>query len=345
LKTFRRSWSLLVALLCGCVDPIHVATVTIGGELVISGQISTLEDQSSLTIGTTADTDRLPYPVSAATVVIYENGDSVGTYIESPTSPGQYTLKNRTGIPGKIYQIRVSLADGKSYWSTPEKMPAHAGTVTSYYEHGREEYVDEEGTLSTKNFLKVYANAVLPSHETQYFRWVVEEVYTIVVSSPPGAPVTSPPCFVTQLADPQYFVLMDRGNLFVTEVPDKLVAQRLVDETFMYKHYLITYQSALTAEAYDYWRKVDILVSGNGSLFDPPPARIYGNIIQNDKQGMEKVFGYFQATNQAVSRIFTRPQDFPYYLNFSDCQSSFPPMRCTDCLSVRNSSHDRPSWF
>lgn len=342
---FRSSTWVFVMSFCGCLDPIGIDTTTLGGELVISGQISTLEDQSTLTIGTTADTHRLPYPVSGATVIIYEDGDSIGTYMESSSRAGKYSLQERAGIPGKVYQVQVILPDQRTYWSTPEKMPADAGSVTSYYEHSREDYVDGEGTLSTKNFIKIYANATLPSAATQHFRWVVDEVYIIIVSSPPGAPVTAPPCFVTQPADPQYLVLLDRSNLSVTEVPDKLVARRLVDETFMYKHYLVTYQSALTEEAYDYWSKVDILVSGNGSLFDPPPAKIYGNISGSSEERTGKVYGYFQATNQTVSRIFTNRQDFPYFLNFSDCQGSFPPLRCTDCLSVQNSSYDRPPWF
>lgn len=341
----KRTTFLYLISLFGCLDPIGINTTMLGGELVISGQISTLEDQSSLTIGTTADTERLPYPVSGAVVILFEDGEPVATYTESSSTLGKYILHGHVGVPGKIYQIQVILPDQRTYWSTPEKIPADAGSVSSYYEHAREDIVDRDGTVTTKNLLKIYANTTLPISETRYLKLAVDEVYIIVASNPPGAPVTAPPCFVTQPADPQFFALIDRSNLNVNEVPDNLVAQRVVDETFMYKHYFVTYQSALTADAYDYWRKVDILVSANGSLFDPPPARIYGNIARYSEEGTEKVFGYFQATNQTVSRIFIRREDFPYYLNFRDCQNSFPPARCTDCLSVPNSSYDRPSWF
>ena len=332
-------------MLCGCLDPIDIPTVSVGSKLIVSGQISTLEDQSSLTIGTTAETDRLPYPVSGATVAVFEDGDSLGAYIESVERAGKYILKQHTGVPGRTYEIKVTLPDDKTYWSHPEKMPEAAGTLSTYYEHAREEYVDGEGILSMKNFIKVYANSSLPSAEIRFFRWVVEEVYIIVAGTPPGASATTPPCFITQLAEPQYIVLLDREHLIATDIPNKLVASRLVDASFLYQHYFVTYQSALTAEAHDYWRKVGILISGNGSLFDPPPAKIYGNIFESPEQGTEKVFGYFQATNQTVSRIFTLRQDFPYYLNYSDCQGAFPPLRCTDCLSVPNSSHERPPWF
>ena len=340
----RKSTWVFLTFLYGCLEPIEVVTDALGGELVISGQISTLEDQSTLTIGTTADTERLPYPVSGASVVIYEDGNAIGAYVESQERAGKYILDG-VGIPNKVYQVQVILPDGRTYWSAPERMPAEAGTISTYYEHSREEVVDGEGTLSTKDFLKIYANATLPSSETRFFRWTVEDVYIIAVSTPPGEPVSRPSCFVTQPADPQNFALMDRSNLIASEIPDKLIAQRLVDDTFVYKHYIVTYQSALTKEAYDYWRKVDILVSGNGSLFDPPPAKIYGNITRDEEEGTDKGYGYFQAINQTVSRIYTLREDFPFYLNFSDCQSIYPPSKCNDCLSVQNSSHERPPWF
>jgi hypothetical protein len=341
LTTIRRSWLFVAVLLYGCLEPVNVVTQRVGGELVISGQISTLDDQSTLTIGTTAEIERLPFPVPGAAITIYEDGDSVGAYIESDERAGKYILKGRKGLPGRVYQIRAILPDHKTYWSHPEKMPEEAGTVATYYEHAREEYVDGEGLLATKNFIKVYGNSSLPSPEIRYFRWVVEEVYIIVATNPPGAS-TSPPCFITQLAEPQSIVLLDRVYLSATEIPDKLLASRLVDASFLYQHYFATYQSALTAEAYDYWRKVGILVSADGSLFDAPPAKLYGNIFEGEEQSTEKVFGYFQATNQTVSRIYTLRQDFPYALNFSDCPGY---LFCPECLSVQNSSYDRPPWF
>ena len=341
----RRSSCIFLVFLYGCLEPIEVITITRGGELIISGQISTLEDQSEVTIGTTAETERLPFPVSSAVVVVYEDNDSLGTFIESQTTEGKYILKGHAGKPGSVYYIKVTLPGSKTYLSAPEKMPDDAGSVTSYYELAREDFVDGEGTLSEKNLIKIFASGSLPSADNQFFRWTVDEVYIIVASNGPGSPFTSLPCFVSQPADPQTFVLLNRQNISAIEIPNKFVGQRIVDHTFLYKHYFVTYQSALTAEAYDYWRKVEVLIGGNGSLFDPPPAKIFGNIMGIEDQEAETVYGYFQAANQTVHRIYTNRSDFPYFLNFQDCQGTFPPQRCTDCLSVRNSSHERPPWF
>jgi hypothetical protein len=345
LKTFRRSWWVIVGVLCGCLEQTDVVTDRVGDELIITGQISTLEDQSSILVGTTAETKRLPYPVSGASIIIYEDGDSLGRYIESDERPGKYVLHGHKGKAGKFYEIKVTLPDDQTYWSVPERMPDDAGTVTTYYEHTREEVIDGEGTLTTNNYLKIYANASLPSADVQFLRWVAEEVFVIVPYTPPLQPFTSPPCYVTQLADPQFLVLLDRANLAATEIPGQLVAQRLVDDSFLYKHYFATYQSALTPEAYDYWRKVDILISANGSLFDPPPAKIYGNVFMNNEQGVKKVFGYFQATNQSVHRISILRTDFPFLLNSSDCQSGLRAIRCSDCIRLQNSSYVQPPWF
>jgi len=341
----RRSSFIFLVFLFGCLEPIEVITINKGGELIISGQISTLEDQSVVTIGTTAETERLPFPVSDAIVVVYENNDSLGTFIEHQTTKGKYVLKGHAGKPGSEYYIKVTLPDNETYLSAAEKMPDDAGSVTSYYELAREDFVDGEGTLSQKNLIKIYANGVLPSADNQFFRWTVDEVYIIVASTAFGSPFTSLPCFVSQPVDPQTFELLNRQNISAVEVPNKFVAQRIVDQTFLYKHYFVTYQSALTAEAYDYWRKVDVLITGNGSLFDPPPAKIFGNIRGSEEQEGETPYGYFQVVNQTVHRIYTNRSDFPYFLNFADCEGTVPPPRCTNCLSVRNSSYDRPPWF
>jgi hypothetical protein len=121
-----------------------------------------------------------------------------------------------------------------------------------------------------------------------------------------------------------------------------------VDYSFHEKHYFTTYQSSITKEAHEYWRKVDILANQTGSIFDTPPAEIKGNVI-NVKDTQEKVYGYFQAANQTQDRFYLLPSDFPFPLLMKSCTYDLSiieyPSRCLDCLSVRNSSYNRPDWF
>jgi len=330
--------------------PIEIVNGRTGGNVVISGQLSNIQeipDQSYVYVGITAETERLPFPISGAVVNLFEGDKFIQAYTEYEFIPGKYVLRDYAGIPGKTYHVQVVLPDNRIYESVPEKMPDHAGSVSTYYKIEREEFIDFEGTLVKQYVVKIFANSTLPELSNRYLLWTVEEVFIVVGTAVTTYPFTPPPCFVSQSADPQTIVLLDRQHLEATEFQDQPLATRVVDYSFMLRHYFTTYQTTLTQAAYDYWRKVDVLVSQNGSMFDTPPATLYGNISSTlDKS--EKVFGYFQTSNQSLHRILLTKQDFPFFLNFNDCTGNGPqptPQRCWDCLSVRNSSHEEPPWF
>lgn len=347
-KMNRRLANLIaIIILSGCLQPVDINTDALGGKVIISGQVSNLEGESVVTIGLTAESDRLPYPVSGAVVNLFEGDEFAGSYTEDPFIPGKYKLPGFAGTAGNSYHVQVIMPDDKTYASVPETMPPDAGSITPYYEIVAEEAVNGEGNLAVLDFVKIYANAVLPSN--RYIRWSVEEVYMALETPDPTAPLTPPPCFVTQDAEPQAIILLDRQYLASNDYPDLYLARREVDVSFMLRHYFITYQTSLTVKAYDYWRKVEILVGQNGSVFEIPPAKVFGN-VKNTSDESEEVFGYFQASHQSFGRVLLTRDVFPYILNFNDCVGggvmSFPlPQRCIRCLSIRNSSLERPPWF
>ena len=345
----------LAYVLCGslcisCLSPIDIEGDNIGGQLVVSGQVSTLAEQNIIQIGRTAATERLPFPLSGATVVLWDNENNSHFFIEDEFQPGQYILESVTGIAGSTYHVQIITPDGKIYESIPELMPGGAGSISTNYEIVTEDYTDGEGTVTSSPFVKVYANVTLPESPASLFiKWSVDEVFLLTPTDfPDPFAHVPPPCFVAQNADPQSITLFNGDLIKQSSFDRMLVASRLVDWSFLERHYFTTYQSSLTKEAFDYWTKVDILANSSGSIFDTPPAEIRGNIVSvNDPD--EKVHGYFQAVNQTYDRFYLLPGAFPFRLLFDDCPfdaySTKYPSRCLDCLSVRNSSYRRPNWF
>ena len=338
-------------LLGGCLTPIDFSTESIGGTLVVGGQISNIQDQNIIQLGLTADTERLPIPLSGAYVVLTDDTNQSVSYYEDPTNPGIYILPGIQGVPGRTYTIQITSPNGEVYESAPEKLPGESGQPTTYYEFVQEEYTDNEGIVSLENFIKIYANTQVPATEDlAYLKWSIEEAFLL---SPTDFPDPfgniPPPCFVVQNADPQRIALFDNKKLNTTTIENLLVGSRVVDWTFQEKHAFTTYQSSLTKEAHEYWRKVNILANQVGSIFDTPPAEITGN-IRNVNKPSEKVLGYFQAVNQSYDRFFIYQQDLPFRLLTSTCtfdERDFDqyPMRCLECTSIRNSSYNRPDWF
>ena len=347
-----RSFQFIIFLsLIGCLTPLELPVDIAGGRLIVSGQISTLSDQNIIELGTTANIQRLPFPVSDASITLFDTNGGSFSYLEDADKPGVYMLPEFAGVPGRTYHIEVLLANQNVYRSAPQKMPASTPSDVVYYEIVKEDIVDAEGAYLTRDFFKVYSNSSISSTHDKFIKWSVQEGFLL---SPTDFPdpfgFIPPPCFVVQNADPQRIALFDESTVTASTITGQLVAARLIDWSFNEKHYFTTYKSSITKESFDYWRKVNVLANQVGSIFDTPPAEITGNII-NANNPSEKVLGFFQASNDSYARFFIHSTDLPFPLLNSKCDfdgdynPEHYPFRCIDCTSVRNSSLKRPDWF
>lgn len=341
---------LILVLMAGCLTPIGIRVDNTSGLAVISGQVSNLPDQTVVQVGLTADTERLPFPVSGAIVwIVDETAGEVIPCVESPTAPGYYHPEGFTGIPGHSYHVEASFNDRGTYTSATEMLPPLPGSVKAHYEIRSRQYTDFEGIVAEQPFVYVYVDGQLPPvSDPLYLKWNIDEVFLL---SPTDFPDpfgrVPPPCFVSQNADPQRIVLMDGSVIHAQSFENVLVAERIVDWTFLEKHAFTIYQSTLTAAAHDYWSKVDVLANQTGSIFDTPPATLKGNIRGTDPE--EPTLGFFQATAQVYDRFFIYNSDLPFRVNAITCQydpnrTEYQP-RCLRCSEVRNSSYERPDWF
>jgi len=338
-------------ILMSCISPIDFRVENRGGQLVVSGQVSPLEDRNEIRLGRTAD-GRLPFPITGAIIQLM---DDVGNSLRyNEIEEGVYTLPDFKGVPGRTYHVEIALNDGEVYESKPEKMPEYSAPLTVSSEFVEEIVTDADGANVSRRFVKLYAATSLPPEwKERFVNWTVNEVFLL---SPTDFPDPfgniPPPCFVAQKAEANRIALFDGNQLSTTEIKKQLICSRPVDRTFLEKHYFTTHQSFITKEAHAYWNKVNTLANQTGSIFDTPPAQIIGN-ISNVMDPSEKVWGYFQSANETFNRIYLLPTDFPYPLLFvkeactysGDRPFNDYPTYCLNCLLYKNSSYTRPDWF
>jgi len=339
-----------IGLFGSCLSPINIETENKGGVLTVTGQVSTISEQNSIQLGLSAETERLPFPLSGAYVALVDDLGNTFPYSEDALFPGNYLLPGFAGIPEVTYHVKIVLPSGEIYESVPEKMPSYTGPFTTTFEIVDEEFTDFEGTVLLKPFVKIYTDVDPASVEqAKFLKWNIQEDFLL---SPTDFPdpfnAIPPPCYITQNADPQKINIVASDDVARTSTEQLLIGSRIVDWSFLERHYFTTYQSTMTREAYEYWRKVDILANQVGSIFDTPPAYIVGNVANVNDPG-ERVLGYFQAVNQTFDRFYTLPFTFPFPLTMEPCtyysyKYTYLP-RCLDCTSVRNSSYRRPDWF
>jgi hypothetical protein len=96
-------------------------------------------------------------------------------------------------------------------------------------------------------------------------------------------------------------------------------------ERFYSRYSILVQQHALTKEEYGYWELLRKNTESIGSLFDPQPAQLTGNVrcLNSDS---EIALGFVGAHSLSEKRIFIRRQDLPSSLAvLNGYESCLPP--------------------
>jgi hypothetical protein len=193
-----------------------------------------LQIRNIIQLGLTANTERVPFPLSGAAVFVSDDFGNSYRYDEDPYRPGFYLLHNVEGISGVAYHLQIYTAEGKEYESKIEVMPPPPGAVNTNYEIINEEHTDGEGTVTSSPFVKVYADVTLPeSSKSLYLKWSVDEDFMLTPTDFPDPFAQVPPtCYIAQNADPQSITLLNSADISAGSFDHMLVASRLIDWTF-----------------------------------------------------------------------------------------------------------------
>ncbi|NJN28478.1 MAG: DUF4249 domain-containing protein [Cyclobacteriaceae bacterium] len=126
----------------------------------------------------------------------------------------------------------------------------------------------------------------------------------------------------------------------ISDYPIHFVSAKTDRLNFRYS--MLVKQFALSEESYVFWNEMKKFTETLGTLFDPQPSVIKGN-IHNVADDKEIVIGYFDASEVKEQRIFIRNSDlpsirFPNY--FSSCEDTIvsedmiPAMLATNYMLV-----------
>jgi hypothetical protein len=110
MKSIRTLPLLFIALFSSCQDVIELDLPDSEPLIVINGRITDVDSVGITLTATAPYFSQVATPrIGGATIVLYENNDSVATLIED--SLGYYSFPFQ-GIVGKIYHVRVVVPDG-----------------------------------------------------------------------------------------------------------------------------------------------------------------------------------------------------------------------------------------
>jgi hypothetical protein len=323
--------SIIVALGCisqSCIKKVDVETRNVAPILVVEGAVTT--DTVPYTVkltysGPLGSSENIPdqYLEKNATVTISDDLGNNTTLVYRDQGVYETTDPAYIGKAGRTYQVTVLLKNGKKYVSIPEKIkaPVPVTQVSTQFVY--------KFNFDFPTYLNIYADAKDPGQEENYYRWtfinwVLRQ--TKGVSCGFGC-IMYEYCY-QKYVDKEVRLLSDaaiNGN----DIKNQLVGRCYI---YSYGNPLIDIaQQSLSREAYQFWRAYQDQQSRTGSILDPLPASIKGN-VRNAADSTDYALGYFSAYSIAHKKAILLPMSItPYLLEISARQ--FIPDQSVACFS------------
>lgn len=347
-------------LLTGCFDEIAFD----GSEdqlenLVVQGELA-LGSPSVVTVSVTQisafEGAEIPTPVAVSSVVLADQLENTIDLIPA-TDPGRFYLEIPEDHPtfqvqeGSAYQIRVMLESGTRYESDLEPLLAVPTPESINMAIVEREEVNEFGANEIFSYLRFFVNTPLTSSDNtqkSFLRWELEGCYRFIETVVVQAPIPSArTCyFKEQLNLDKVKVFNGQASSSETLTGYQILETEL-DSRFSRGYYLTVYQQSLSETAYEYWDKVSQVVERTGSIFEPKPGKILGN-ISNPEAPEEEVFGYFYTSAQDTIRLYISPEDVnnpsPPCPATNEGQDAIDDI-CFDCLLRPNSTLVKPEYW
>ncbi len=307
----KRLWVALYAfasilILNSCVDPFDPQVKDIPESfLVVDGFINS-QGVTTIKLSRTVNlsADSVAPPESRALVFIEaEQGSPI--YLTEQEA-GTYTSNNLNLDLAKKYRLHISLASGKEY-------------VSDYTSVKITPPIDQINYQAQDNGLQIYVNSHDATNSTQYYRWQYEETwefnaayYAALEYTPNGIQSRNENiylCWDSQLSNAIRIASTVRLNQdVVANYP--LVNIPTTSAKLARRYSILVKQYALSPEEHLYYETLQKNTENIGSLFDPLPTQLTGNIhaIANPA---EPVIGFVGAYTETQKRIFINREELP----------------------------------
>ncbi|MFZ6009681.1 MAG: DUF4249 domain-containing protein [Bacteroidota bacterium] len=286
---------ILIVITFSCIDAVDLSLPSSYDKLVIDGLVTNEPGPYTIRIGRSLPFDNtkvLPAYFNPEANAIVSIDDNLGnSFALTETGPGLYvTPAHFTGGIGVTYTLKIRTADGKKYQSDPELMrdvPAIDSLIYTYITYQR---LTESGsgniveTTSTGFQLTVKSND--PNGLKNYYRWKVSGIFEYFsINDNPEIKQCWAPVFRLEthvkVNNDHYF----DGNSFLEDVA-------IIPYERPSYYLAAVKQYSISARAYEFWNQFKNQQLNTGSIFDPPPVAIRGN-MKNIDDDSDMVLGYF----------------------------------------------------
>ena len=295
----------------------HIETKTTG-LLVVEGFLNSGQGPTTIRLSRSSDLEHTTLiPEFSAQVNVEGEDGSRFPFVESGN--GEYSIAQLTLNNGIKYRVHIRTADGKEYTSdyTPVNYTPLIDSITWQREN---------------DGLRLYANARDPQNDTKYYQWKYEETWEIhsayytsikyirdtirtnavtdlVYRMPDQNPDTTLyKCWNTLNSSTIILGSTEKLTSDIVYLPVQYIEPKSEKLSVLYSINLRQY--AISHDNYLFLQKMKKNTEQLGTIFDPQPSEISGNIHCLADPG-EVVIGFIEVTQEQVKRIFISNSQVP----------------------------------
>ncbi len=303
---------LLILLAGGCVDPYRPPEIAAPDSyLVVNGYFnSTPGTTTTIQLARTQNLSDKKVPVAETRAQVSIETKGKATYTLREGTGGTYTLTGVSPQIGDLYRLHIKTTKGGDYFS--EYVPVIPTPP-----------VDSVSWRIEDNGVQINVNTHDPKNIARYYRWDFESSWEYTV-----------PYFSTlevkgnQIVDRQPSVYRCWGSensvnimtFSTTRLSQAVVSQfplTYIPGTSLklgVKYSILVKQIALSQSGFDYYDQLGKITQNVGSIFDPQPSQITGN-IQSPTNPNDLVIGFFRVGTVETKRLFIRSSQLPNWPN------------------------------
>lgn len=334
---------LLLAGICGlnnsCIERFEPEVQGFKSILVVDGLITDREEAYTILLSRSRalNTQDTVYE-SLAEVKVTDDDNNSFHFRESKPGVYQSNPLEFVGQVGENYFLDIITSEGEHYQSSPVLLKQTPPIDSIYFE--RQLRTDDEGV--TYQGIAVLLDTHDPQNSTNYYRWEWQEDWEVAVPYPnqyEWIPLN------TQSILRGYFELhgldlricydSGAGTNIQVETSAHLAEDRISNYELTYVtdqghkqsslYSILVRQYALDSLEFTYWSELKKLSESLGTLFDPQPYELNGNVF-NVEDPDEPVVGFFGASTVSEKRVFISKNELaamgPFYFNGS-CASEY----------------------
>ena len=333
----------LFLLVAACVDSFDTPKISFEkGLLVVEGFINSGGGPTTIRLTHTielANEKGNPIPELKATVTV--EGDDNSRYPIAEKNNGTYSATISIINPGKKYRIHIRTTTGKEY-------------VSDFVSVRQSPPIDSVTWIADreKNVIQFYVNTHDPENKTTYYQWEYVETWQYRADCiNPLDPIPKYACWSSQGSTSIFNASSSRlSSDVISGFPLGFIHANSEKPNIVYS--LLVKQYALSRAEFDYLDQMKKNTEKLGSIFDPQPSQLQGN-IRSVSDPEEPVLGFVSVHSVAEQRIFLLNYKLPGWIykipswyvcpppESGPCDPS-PP--CADCTR-RGGTNIKPDFW